>query len=219
MDNLFSNVSTSSNIDKLNPTRPTSIWIYMHRTRPPPKDEVAKVIKTLKNNKSPGIDEISVELLKALPDLVADELHSLITEIWDNDCTPDERKTSIIAPIFKKADRKDCKNDRGISLIPLAAILFAIIILNIFRDTRNRQTQHNEARFRPCMGFCNQIFSLRQILEHRCKQQRATIQILIDFITDFDSIHCDAIWEAMKEDRVLEKTIHLTRANYAGRKV
>ena len=129
-------------------------------TDPPSRDEVIKAIQVLKNHKSPGIDGIPAELLKALPEVAVDELHSVITEGWDNEYIPDDWKTSIIVPIFKKGDLMDCKNYRGISLIPIAAKLFAVILLNRFRDTRNSRTRPNQAGFRPGMGCCDQIFSL-----------------------------------------------------------
>ena len=147
-----------------------------------------------------------------------DELHSVITEGWDNEYIPDDWKTSIIVPIFKNGDRMDCKNYRGLSLIPIAAKLFAVILLNRFRNTRYSRTRPNQAGFRPGMGCYDQIFSLRQILEHRFKHQQETIQIFIDFITAFDSVHRDAICEAMREDSVPEKIINLLKAYYAGTK-
>ena len=114
----------------------------------------------MKNHKSPGIAGIPAELLKALPEVAVDELRSVITKGWDNEYIPDDWKTSIIVFIFKKGDRMDCKNYRGISLIPIAAKLFAVIPLNRFRDTRNRWSGLNQTGFRPDMGCCDQIFSL-----------------------------------------------------------
>ena len=129
-------------------------------TDPPSRDEVIKAIQVLKNHKSPGIAGIPAELLKALPEVVMDKLHSVITEGWDNEYIPDDWKTSIIVPIFKKGDLMDCKNYQGISPIPIAGKLFAVIPLNRCRDTRNKRTGLNQAGFRPGMGCCDQIFSL-----------------------------------------------------------
>ena len=67
---------------------------------PTPRGEVIKAIEVLKNHKSPGIAGIPAELLKALPEVVMDKLHSVITEGWDNEYIPDDWKTSIIVPIF-----------------------------------------------------------------------------------------------------------------------
>ena len=43
------------------------------------KAEVTTAIKRLKNNKSPGVDEVIVELLKYAPDIV----HKQIAEIYN----------------------------------------------------------------------------------------------------------------------------------------
>ena len=62
-------------------------------TDPPSRDEVIKAIQVLKNHKNPGIDGIPAELLKALPEVAVDELHSVITEGWDNEYIPYDQKT------------------------------------------------------------------------------------------------------------------------------
>ncbi|KAK2705998.1 hypothetical protein QYM36_016128 [Artemia franciscana] len=84
---------------------------------PPSRDEVIHAIKLLKNNKSPGIDELPAELLKALPEVAIDELYNLLTDVWVNEYIPEEWRTSVIIPVFKKGDRADYTNYRGISLI------------------------------------------------------------------------------------------------------
>lgn len=49
---------------------------------PPSIREIAKAINTLKNNKAPGADNISSELLKVDANAIADHLKSIIDEVW-----------------------------------------------------------------------------------------------------------------------------------------
>ena len=50
---------------------------------PPTKDEIIRAIKSLKNNKAPGIDNISPEMLKADPKLISGKLNLIKISCFD----------------------------------------------------------------------------------------------------------------------------------------
>ena len=75
-------------------------------------------IEKLKNYISPGIDQIPSELIKAGGRTICCEIHKLIIYIWKKEELPVEWKESIIVPIYKKGDKTDCNNYRGISILP-----------------------------------------------------------------------------------------------------
>ena len=72
-------------------------------------------IDKLESHKSPGIDQIPAELIKAGGRTICLEILKLITSIWKKEKLPEELKESIIVPIHK-GDKTDCNNYRGISL-------------------------------------------------------------------------------------------------------
>lgn len=82
----------------------------------PTREEIAKIINSLKNNKSPGEDEISAELLKHGGKQMVDDVHKVIIEIWKTETMPEEWNTAILCPIYKKRDSMLPENYRGISL-------------------------------------------------------------------------------------------------------
>ena len=82
----------------------------------PSASEVELAIDKLKSHKSPGIDEIPAELIKAGGGTIWLEIHKLITSIWKEEL-PEEWKESIIVPIHKKGDQTDCNNYRGITIL------------------------------------------------------------------------------------------------------
>ena len=57
------------------------------------------------------------------------EIHTLIISFWNKEELPEEWKESIIVPIYKKGDKTDCSNYRGISLSLTNYKLLSIIIL------------------------------------------------------------------------------------------
>ena len=58
----------------------------------PSKGEIKKAIKTLKNNKAPGPDNISAEALKADIETSAQTLYELFGKIWAVEEVPAEWK-------------------------------------------------------------------------------------------------------------------------------
>jgi len=68
----------------------------------PSASEVELAIDKLKSHKSPGIDQIPAELIKAEVRTICLEIHKLITSIWKKEKLPEEWKESIIIPIHKR---------------------------------------------------------------------------------------------------------------------
>jgi len=72
------------------------------------------VIEMVQTHKSPGTDKSTVELIIAGSRTVRCEIQQLINYIWNKEEMPEEWKESIIVPIYKKDDKTDHCNDRGI---------------------------------------------------------------------------------------------------------
>ena len=88
-------------------------WIYcnfklaeIHTAEPlvpePSDFEVQLAIEKLKSHKSPGIDQIPEELIKAGIRTIRFAIYKLIISIWNKVELPEEWKESIIVPIHKK---------------------------------------------------------------------------------------------------------------------
>ena len=91
--------------------------------------EFELAMNNLKSHKSPSIDRIPAELIKAGGRTICLEIHKLITSIWKKEELPEEWKESIIVPIHKKGHKTDCNNYRGISLLPTTyKILYNILL-------------------------------------------------------------------------------------------
>ena len=84
----------------------------------------------LKSHKSPGIDQIPAELIKAEGKTIHYEIHKLIISIWNKEKEPEEWKKSIIVPIYKKVNKTDCSNYRGISLLPTMYKILSNVLLS-----------------------------------------------------------------------------------------
>jgi hypothetical protein len=62
--------------------------------------------------------QIPAKLIQAGDEILRSEFHKLINSIWNKEDLPDQWKESIIVPIYKKGDKIDCNEYRGI--LPLS---------------------------------------------------------------------------------------------------
>ena len=77
--------------------------------------EVETSIKKIKSGKAAGKDEIGTEMLKALAGEEILWLRQVCQVARKFGKTLRDCQTGVIIPIFKKEDRKQCTNYRGIS--------------------------------------------------------------------------------------------------------
>jgi len=95
----------------VNDVRQTEIHTAEPLVPEPSAFEFEIVIENLKRHKSPHIDQVPPELIKAGGRTFHSEIHKLTEELVE------ERKESIILPIYNKGDETECNNFRGISLL------------------------------------------------------------------------------------------------------
>ena len=91
--------------------------------------EVELSIEKIKSHKSPGIDQIPVELIKERGRTIRCQIHKLVVSIWNKEELPEEWKKSVVVPIYKKRNKTDCNNYRGISLLPNMYKILSSILL------------------------------------------------------------------------------------------
>ena len=165
---------------------------------PPTKDEIIRAIKSLKNNKAPGIDNISAEMLKADPKLISDKLYELFNIIWANVVLPAEWLKGLIVKLPKKGDKTECTNWRGVTLLSVPSKTFCEIICMRLSDAINDIIRKVQAGFRPGVGCIYHIFTLRNIIEQSIEWNSRVHINFIDFEKAFDSIHRESLWKILK---------------------
>uniref|UniRef100_A0A3Q0SSH4 Reverse transcriptase domain-containing protein n=1 Tax=Amphilophus citrinellus TaxID=61819 RepID=A0A3Q0SSH4_AMPCI len=82
-------------------------------------EEVKIAIKSLKNNKAAGLDEIPAELLKHSGQAMEEELTILFNKCWQSGAVPEDWRKCAIVKIPKKGNISERTNWRGITLLSL----------------------------------------------------------------------------------------------------
>lgn len=180
----------------------------------PTKAEIIKAIKVLKTGKSSGIDNLPPEVFKFTPGLTAEILHPLFQQIWEKEQSPKEWKKGLLVKLPKKGDLTECKNWRGITLLPIASKILTRVILNRIKDVVDQKLRREQAGFRKDCSCVDLINTLRIILEQSTEFKTPLYLAFIDFEKAFDSIHRSAIWKIMSEYGIPEKIIRIIRETY-----
>jgi hypothetical protein len=101
------------------------------------KDEISKTSKRLKNQKSPGIDNINAELIKYAPDEIHDEIAQIYNKTCETDGYPSVLKIGILHPLAKPPKKKDSK-DINLRPIILLSVLRKILAMCMIDRTWQR---------------------------------------------------------------------------------
>jgi len=98
------------NVHYVNDVRQTEIHTAEPLVPEPRAFEIEMAIEELKIYKSPSIEQIPAEILKAGGRTNRSVIHKLVNSVWNKEKLSEEWKESIIVPIHKKDDRTDCVN-------------------------------------------------------------------------------------------------------------
>lgn len=159
--------------------------------------EVEEAVKSLKIGKSPGIDNILAELWKHYNSIDThmpkDIGYQAVASKMDT-----IHFQSLIIPIPKKGNSRQCQNYRTISLICHASKVMLRIILNRLRNRAEEILSEEQAGFRPKRSTTEQIFNLRLLIEKHLQHQHDLYHNFIDFKKAFDRVWHEGLWQVLR---------------------
>ena len=94
-------------------------------------EEIESTIKTLKNGKAAGPDQIPAEAIKG--DTAPTILHSVFSKIWEKEEVPSQWKEETVK-LPKKGDLRDHINYRGIMLLSVSGKVLNRVLLERMKE-------------------------------------------------------------------------------------
>ena len=179
-------------------------------------DVMARTIADLKDGKAHGGDGIPAEVWKHGGDNLFSRLLQIITNAWEVGSVPQAWKDASIVTIYKKGDRTNCENYRGISLLSTAGNIFARIILNRLSThiTPELVRRHNVV-FRGNRSTMDMIFFLRQ-LQEKCIEQDRPLYVVFVESKAFNTVRRTGLWQLLRMCGSPEKFIIMIEALHTG---
>ena len=107
---------------------------------------------SITTNKASGGDGIPVELFQILKDGAVKVLYSVCQQIWKTQQWPQDWKRSVVIPIPKKGNAKECSNYHIIALISYASKVMLKILQASLQQYINHELPDVHAGFRKGRG-------------------------------------------------------------------
>jgi Reverse transcriptase (RNA-dependent DNA polymerase) len=182
----------------------------------PTLKEVETALKQLKSGKSPGIDEIPVELIRSSENAIH-SLTEVIQLVWINEKLPHDWSKGLFVNIYKgKGGKNKPVSYRPVCLLSHAYKTLAVIILTRLRDTIDARIRTGQEGFRSGRGCADNVFVLRAAINYAIRNINCTkLDItLIDFTQAFDTVSHEFLQTACIEHGIPPKYCRLIQAIY-----
>ena len=178
--------------------------------------EVEAAVQSMKSGRAPGIDEVTVETIRAAAEVGKQWLYRIMRSVWKERKTPTDWKKGIIVPIFKKGNRKVCSNYRGVTLMCHCAKIFEKILERRIRTKIEKGLREEQYGFRPGRSTMDPIFSVRQLQEKHYEFGQDLILAFLDMEKAYDCVCRSKVWEALISKGVGRCTVNRVREMYRG---
>ena len=177
-------------------------------------DEIRWALNNINDGKSPGCDDVPIELIKEGKENSIRLYHEIIIKIWKTCSWPTAWKRSIYIPLPKKGDLKLCSNYRTIALISHASKILLKIIQKRLEKKLEEEINIVQAGFRPNRGTRDHIFNVRNILEKCREYNKDLYACFIDYSKAFDCVEHQKIWKIMAQMGFPRHLIRLIESLY-----
>jgi len=161
-------------------------------------DEIAQVMKRLKRNKFVGLNGMKAEFLLDAGDMLHVPLQIVFNKLLQQGYSP-SLSIGVIHALHKGGDALQFENYRGITVGPVLAKVFAMILearLSSRAEERGLRAR-GQAGFKKDFRTTDNLYILRTLVEqstHKCKK---VYYCFVDFRKAFDTVPRDLLWQVL----------------------
>ena len=158
-------------------------------------DFVYNYICKLPNNKSSGLDNFSVQLLKIAAPYICNSLSYICNLSLCTSKFPADWKKAKVTPIFKAGDKTEVGNYRPISVLPIVSKIIERAVHNQLYSylTSNGLLCDNQSGFRANHSTTTTLLDVEDYILNNMNEGRATGAIFLDLSKAFDCMNNDLL--------------------------
>ncbi|KAM0724673.1 LINE-1 reverse transcriptase-like protein [Formica fusca] len=173
------------------------------------KEELMKQLKRLKREKAPGENGIENEAWGLMPKEIGEVFLKLLNKIWKERRIPEEWNKGLISPIYKKGEKRDVRNYRGVTLMDTAYKIYTNIWNEKLKQEVETKLEEGQFGFRAGRRTIDAIYLLNYTINKEMSKKRGQIfAMFIDLKAAFDKVDRMKMGEMMKKAGIGE---HLRR--------
>ena len=171
-------------------------------------------MKSLKNSKATGNDEIPIEYLKSVGEDTKAKIVQMIKNIYKGDEIPPEWLETVFIALPKKQGTAKCEEHRTIALIPHVMKILNKVTYNRISTHLNEQHNPMQYGFRPKVGTIESITALKTILANSINSKQDTYICFIDFKKAFDRVEHDILIDILNKKAIPANEIRIIKKIY-----
>ncbi len=176
--------------------------------------ELAETLSKLKNNKSPGPDNLTTELFKWLDDGNQKTLCDLYNLCWQAKRIPDTFKQAEITCLYKKGSTENLGNYRPIALLNTTYKIFVSMIQKRLAAGLDNQIQTTQYGFRQKRSTSQALYVARRIQDLAEQSGDEVLLVFLDWEKAFDKINQSRMLEALGRLNIPSPMMHMIGAIY-----
>lgn len=187
--------------------------------QPSSPQEIFNIIKSLKNKKSVGEDEVPIKLLKHVADVICHPLSHIINLMLCKGIFPDRLKIAEIKALYKKGDKTDWQNYRPIALLSNISKIFEkciyIRIINYVEESR--LMSNSQYGFRKGKSTILAIYKALTVILDSLNNNKDTIAVCLDLSRAFDSVEHDFLLDKLENIGIRGVALQLIKSYLSDR--
>ena len=214
---IIKNIEISNDPPSIYLKSPNTYSLFMN---PVSELEIVDILKELKQNTSPGLDNLHPSAVKLSTPYISSILAYLINCSLNDGLFPDILKLARVTPIYKEGDNSLLENYRPISVLNIFSKVYETVIktrLNEFFDKYNifykKQFgfRRNHSTYMPIVSLVDQLTS-------NSEQNLYTMVTLLDFKKAFDSVDHYTLLSKLNHYGIRGQTLNLIKNYLTNRK-
>ena len=152
--------------------------------------QVHDIINSMPTNKSPGIDKISMRVIKDSLPAILPTITSIFNASLTSGVLPSARKMAKITPIPKEGDHEQANNNRPISLLPMLSKVCEKVVLNqvvSYLDI-NKRLSTEQSGNKKYHSTETSLIETTDTFLHAIDKKEVTAVVLLDMSKAFDRL-------------------------------